>query len=376
MPFETLLHSTMHERGGGDSFEITIRPGGPGNQDPRVGAADWVLLEDGALGIDVSPTDDLPELNVLGLPGNSGLGAGGGGGTLAPSNGAFPLGNLTPAAAAVITTEGDGTDMSAGLNARWYIGGNPGTLNGQLARIAAKEEVTQFTNEQTWWYGNSTGEYGDFQQYPEEIDGVEGLVSEGNNENYMAWLSGEIELPEGDTLFRLGVDDYKYLAIDTGGNGIAGDQPGEVLMDNNNWTHSSGARGGGDWINTVVASSEDGGWTAIEVIMAEGGGGDGAILYWNADNEDDFPFAAPIRDDLGILAEDFAVPSDKLRSVERGEVSGVALKAAFDGSTLDLEVSSAFRDSDKVVLRDANFETTIDATGATINIIPLDGKSW
>lgn len=367
----TLLHASMHERGGGDSFEITIRPGGPGNQDPRPGQADWVLLEDGAHGWSVNPTDDLPARGADGFPVAAGAA---GGATVAPSNGAFALGSMTPAAAAVISTTGDGTDFSAGLEARWYRGPNPGTLNGQLARIAANEDVAKFTNEATWWAGNNGANHTAWAPYPAEIDGVGDLVSEGNNEEYMVWLSGEINMPEGDVVFRNGVDDYKYLAIDTGGNGVAGDQPGEVIFDDNTWVNASGTRGDGSWVNPVAVNS-DGGWMKMEYIVAEGGGGDAGLLYWSAGNEDTFPLAAPFSEDIGALPEDYAVPSENLRAVERGDVESVALKSSFDGATLDLEVSSAFRDSDRINLADPNFDTEISLAGATINISALDGEA-
>ena len=369
----TLLHASMHERGGGDSIEVTIRPGGPGNNNPRPGQADWVLLEDGAHGWSVSPTDDLPERGLDGFPVAGG--GGDGGAVISPSNGAFPLGNLTPTSAAVINTTGDGADFSAGLEARWYEGDiSPRVLTAALAKVGSNDEFAKFQNEQTWWAGNNAATHSAFQLYPEEIDGINDRSSEADNNQYTAWLSGEINLPEGDTVFRVGVDDYKYFALDTGGNGVAGDQPGEVLMDDNVWVQPGGTRGNGSFPNPVVASSENGGWTKIEFIMAEGGGGDSGMLYWDANSDDDFPLAAPFREDIGFIPEDYAVPSDALRSVERGDVESIELRSAFDGATLNLEVSSAFRDSDRINLSDDNFTTEINLAGATVNITALDGE--
>ena len=371
----TLLHSSMHERGGGDSFEIAIRDNSDGSNDtnPRNGERGWVLLEDGALGWSVSPTDDLPNIGANGLP--TALGGGASSFSVAGSAG-IPLGNASPPAAAVITTTGDGTETQPGLFQRWINVPNQGNLQANLSALVANDgDSVRFHDGQTWWDGNGP-DLPDIQAYPDGVDGAFGgfAVGDGaNNNNYIALLSGEINLPEGTTRFRAGIDDYEYLAIDAGGNGVAGDQPGEVLLDDNQWVTSDGARGNGEFPTLGAVTVPADGFYAIEAIAAEGGGGDSFTLFWDVGNEDRFPLGAPF-DDTGVFEPtDYLVPEDALRSVTKGDIEEIKLLSSFDaGTSLELDVSSALVDADHVILSDPAFTTEINLAGLVINVNAID----
>ena len=75
--------------------------------------------------------------------------------------------------------------------------------------------------------------------------------------------------------------------------------------------------------------------------------------------------------DLGKVPEDFLVPGDAIRSIQRGELdpdTPYALTAAFGGANINLDISSQLVDADHVVLSDPNLSTSIDLAGANINI--------
>lgn len=367
-----IFHSSFHERGGGDNFEVAIAEGT--NTNPQNNGT-WELLADGAMGWSVEATEDLPVLGPSGLP----LGPGG-----------VSLGNvgdgiqqaIRPVAGVVFNTEGDGTEFSEGLNMRWSPHRNSGNLaanlNGMASHIGGDDTLNFIGNPQ--WVGSAgDGTVGDVPKYPDEVvdagghwDGAAG----GNQESYQVWSSGQINLEEGVTKFRLGVDDYKYFALDSGGNGVAGDQPGEVLLDDNVWLNALAHRGGIDNSNESVVVGVDvpaEGWYAMEIIMNEGGGGDHNVLYWDEGNEDEFPHVVGFEFDEE--PEKFVVPADKFRAVERGELNAdnpFTLKAALAGASVNIDISSDLVDADHVVLEDPNFESELDLAGATININAMD----
>ena len=364
-PLTTIFHSSFHERGGGDSFEVAIRNASSGLQ-TGVNATDWVLLEDGALGWDVAPTQDLP--HILGsFP-------------AAPAsiNGvAGALREVTPPAGVIFNTTGDGTTMMNGVfNQLWVAHNNSGNLNANLDGLV--NNGTRLNIQDSWWTGNAGAQL-DTQNYPQPIiDSTEFPgAGAGNQESYTVWSSGEIDLPAGDVKFRHGVDDYKYLAVDFQGNGTAGDQPGEVLYNDNEWVNWDGTRADGDVTKVAGGTVKTAGWTKVEFIMSEGGGGDAGTLYWDVGNKDLFPdigsFNSAYLQGEGKTFEDFLVPANKMRTVARGALGSVGLQAALDGATVNLEVSSDLVDADHVQLRNANFSTTLDVSGATVNVSVLGG---
>ena len=287
-PTTAIFHASFHERGGGDNWEVAISDGSDGGA-PNLNVNEgngWSLLTDGVMGWGVTATEDLPEMAGNGMP------KGPGGASLGiPRDGIQQA--IVPTAGVVFNTVGDSTDApeTGGLWQVWGDAGNAGNLIGNLnALAAAPKESARDSN----WAGDSGPTPEGTQNYPQFIHDSPtfgGDAADGNIESYIAWSSGEINLPEGITRFRLGVDDYEYMAVDTGGNGVAGDQPGEVLLDDNTWVNEWASRG--DTNSSLVTGVEipagEGGWKAIEILMAEGGGGDSQMLYWNQGNEDDFP---------------------------------------------------------------------------------------
>ena len=382
-PTTALLHSSFHERGGGDNFEVAIFQGAS----TSVANNTWSLLGDGVEGWGVSPTSDLPDLNAAGMP--------------KPRQGAGvsipPVGipgiqqSIVPIAGAVIRTEGDGADVQEGLNVVFANGNNTGNLAGNLGILLNNDKVSAGVVYPNWSGSNAAdlgGEWLDGVKYPTDTDDGGPLVDAGFNgaadnvEQYVAWSSGEINLPAGQTKFRLGIDDYRYMAIDTGGNGVAGDQPGEVLLDHNGWVNPFGTRGADNTNEAHVTGVEvaDAGWYAIDIVMSEGGGGDAQTLYWDEGNEDTFPNMMPINStqnntigDEGNTAENYLVPADKLRSVARGDITGIELVSAFAGADVTVDVSSDLVDADHYVLTDANFPTVIDLAGANIILNNVGG---
>lgn len=372
-----IFHSSFHERGGGDNWEVAIFEGAS----TSVANNTWTLLGDGALGWEVSPTSELPDMSAVGLPAGSG-----GGARLGFQAGIQQA--IVPVAGAVITTTGDGTEVNQGvLNILFSDQNNAGNLIGNLNGLVAGPTVSTLDYPQ--WSGSNAGDLNgqwDLPKYPAEMAASDIFAPDfdpdGNIESYIAWSSGEINLSEGRTKFRLGVDDYKYFAIDTGGNGVAGDQPGEVLLDDNVWLNAFANRGG-DNSNEVVVTGVDvpaDGWYAIDIIMAEGGGGDSQNIYWDQGNEDTFPSMMTFDstdnvwlDDQGLTAGDFLVPAEAFRSVARGEIESISLKAAMAGAEIGLDISSDLVDADHVVLLDANLPTEIDLAGATVVVNNIGG---
>ena len=177
--------------------------------------------------------------------------------------------------------------LGPGLGQSWYAVGNPGSKAG-VDNIAFSNErlVPYFRAEDgTWWTGS--GDLSDIHKYPVETD-VPGQFEGANRDNYTVVLTGEILIEEDTIRFLDGVDDFTYLAIDIDNSGTAGDDPNEVLINDNAWTNANSSGNGGAPI--VQADFPNKGWLAMEFAMAEGGGGDHGMLYWDALDEDEvFP---------------------------------------------------------------------------------------
>ena len=277
-----------------------------------------------------------------------------------------------------------GGELRSGLGQSWYAVGNPGSKAGVDAVAAANERAVpyfQSASEMTWWSGSDT--IPDVQNYPEEVDGVI------TGDNYTVILQGEILIEESGTIrFLDGVDDYTYLAIDMDGNGTAGDSDGEVLIDDNSWTNAlSVANGGGELVEANFENiAGDGEWRAIEFNMAEGGGGDHGMLYWDVMDEDDF---FPSEKGEGILDLDafvFMIPDTHLRSfeipseLESGEFIG-SLPAVETGWEIDVNVADGTADGFRLANPDSDIYTSIlNVDGVEFHINPsgevTDGASF
>ena len=95
----------------------------------------------------------------------------------------------------------------------------------------------------------------------------------------------KILIPESGTYrFTDGVDDFTWLAVDADGSGVAGDDPDEVLIDDNAWTgvfREQNNGGGGLGEIEPECRKKVAKWLAIEFNMSEGGGSDAGVVYWD-----------------------------------------------------------------------------------------------
>jgi len=271
-----------------------------------------------------------------------------------------------------------------GLGQSWYAVANPGSKEGIDAVFEANERAVPYFQAEsgiTWWSGSDT--VSDVPQYPSEVDGV----ITGNN--YTVKLEGEILIDEsGPIRFLDGVDDYTYLAIDLDRSGTAGDSEEEVLINDNSWTNSLSVANGGASIVEVDFEdiNEEGEWLAIEFNMGEGGGGDHGMLYWDAQDEDDF---FPLDQGEGVLDIDaavFMIPDSHLRSpaeaakVVSGDAVGtVPVRQA--GWEIDVNPADGTSDTFTVENPDENvFSTVADLDGIVLTVNALgevaDGSSF
>jgi|GEM_PF-3525379 len=267
-----------------------------------------------------------------------------------------------------------GGDPAPGLLQEWYAVGGAGTkdaLNGVFASNVPV--VPPFRSESgiSWWSGSEA--VSDVPEYPSEVEGVI------TGDNYSVRLSGEILIEESGTIrFLDGVDDYAYFAIDTDRSGVAGDTEEEVLINDNSWTNALSEGNGGAAIVEVDFEVEAGGeWLAMEFNMAEGGGGDHGMLYWDVDDEDDF---FPTEQGLGVLDIDalvFLIPDENLRSQDRelikADASGSLADEIRQADVLELQLQVSADGSDQIVLQDltaGDGTATLDVAGATIRVVP------
>ena len=286
---------------------------------------------------------------------------------------------------------GPAGDAGPGLSQEWYSVGNPGSRAGVEDVFNNNDPVVPAFRSAsgTWWSGSDAPVSGDMLNYPEE-------VSPPLNDNYTVRLNGEIKIDESGTYrFADGVDDYTYLAIDTDKSGVAGDDPSEVLIDDNSWTDALRTQngGGGGWAEIDINVSAGGEWLPIEFNMAEGGGGDSGILYWDYNPDATagnrvgggvgFPDDAAMPVDAGD-AEALLVPDSHLRSATRELLSADIVGAIPDSPTgWSFEVNPTTGKSDAFVMNnpDSNvFTTKLDVDGAKFFINPTgnvaDGASF
>ena len=275
-------------------------------------------------------------------------------------------------------------DTVPGLGQSWYAVRNPGNKAGvdQIFETAVRA-VPYFQAESgiTWWTGSD--DVVDVPKYPSEVDGVI------TGDNYTVKLEGEILIEESGLIrFLDGVDDFTFLAIDTDRSGIAGDSDEEVLINDNSWTNAlSDGNGGAPIVEVDFEDIAEGGeWLAIEFNMAEGGGGDHGMLYWDAFDEDDF---FPLNQGDGVVDIDaavFMIPDSHLRSpVEPARlVSGDAvgtIRTRPAGIEIDVNPADGTADTFTVESPDEDvFSTVFDLDGVVLSVNPLgevaDGSSF
>ena len=276
---------------------------------------------------------------------------------------------------------GEPSDETApGLGQSWYGVGNPGSKEGFDSAVAANERLVPYfqSNDSTWWSGSMA--VTDVQDYPAEV--ADAMTDLGGN-NYMVKLEGEILIPEAGTYrFLDGVDDFTYLAIDSGKNGVAGDEEGEVLINDNSWTNAlSTGNGGAAIVETDFDVANGGEWLAIEFNMAEGGGGDHGMLYWDYD---DFDLVFPEEQGQGVDDFDAAIlmiPDSHLRGpVEpapllSGEVTGAVPSRE---SGWEIDVNPADGTADTFALEnpdDSTYTTILNVDGIEFHINALGDVS-
>ena len=285
-------------------------------------------------------------------------------------------------------TNNDGCDGSAttmqitalsasfdGLCHEWWQNGNPGNRAGVEGVFASRPADNIFKGTDgggtgTWWTGNG-GAIPGIQDYPP--------VTTLARDNYMTRISGEIKFPEaGEYKFKDGVDDYTFLWIDVNDNGI--EDTGEVLIDDNAWTGIEGNQNGGSPIATVTASA---GWVNIVMYTAEGGGGDGGVLYWDygpggPGTGVGFPAAQTDAIDLAANGADLLVPESCLRCLPAADCDG-------DGIADHLEIAW-FGDLSQDLDDDSDNDRSINADELAMGTDPSvkdsdgdglwDGEEW
>jgi hypothetical protein len=384
-----IIHSSFHERGGGDSFEVAIRnnPGGATNN--TVSSANgWSLLGDGVEGWDVSSDAAEP----FGGPGASTGGV--------ASVGGF-YGQYLPPTVVKYTYASVADSYTPGLTQHWSRINNPGNLSAILnGQIVNGLVVPPFQNDPSWHTGNQgAGTDVDIERYPPQVEaGGMAVGTSANNEQYSVRWTGEMRFDRnGDYKFRNGIDDFTYMAIDLNRSGVAGDAISEVLYQDNAWVNVDASRGAalsaslsGENMSTEqtvtvagVTADEATQWLAVDIVMSEGGGGDAGIIYWdNNGRVADFPTL-----DAGVpraVIEDVMVPQSHLRSKLPGAVTGAEVSAQIGSlDSVNLRVSSKFLDGDKVLINNPDptrFTTTLDVAGATVNVIAdgdlVAGDEW
>jgi len=263
-------------------------------------------------------------------------------------------------------------ETATGLGQSWYAVANPGSKEGVDAIFQTNERAVPYFQAEsgiTWWSGSDI--VSDVPQYPSEVDGVI------TGDNYTVKLEGEILIEEsGPIRFLDGVDDFTYLAIDLDRSGTAGDNEEEVLINDDSWTNALSVGNGGAPIVEVDFENiaDDGEWLAIEFNMAEAGGGDHGMLYWDAQDEDDF---FPVDQGEGVADLDafvFMIPDTHLRSpVEPAEViSGDAVgnfPARQAGWEIDVNAVDGTADTFVVDNPDeAIYSTVLDVDGVLLSI--------
>lgn len=177
---------------------------------------------------------------------------------------------------------GDPALTNGFLNADIYLANNGGNIGAFDTLIANNDPAGRTQIEQIHWASNAytTTNAAGVNLF---ADAIPGAFTADQNE-YGVNMTGEIHIPSDasragqETIsFHDGVDDYCYLEID-----------GVVLIDNNQWGNVAGNNGadglGGSLATLDVSNAKynDGEWVSFRMVTWEGGGGDDAILVWDA----------------------------------------------------------------------------------------------
>ncbi len=275
--------------------------------------------------------------------------------------------------------------LGPGLLQSWYSAGNPGNKDGVDAIAESQDPVVpafRAAHGSSWWTGNQEPFTDDLVKYPEEVLGA-GVFNNNDNSNYVVKSSGQILIPESGTYrFTDGIDDYTYLAIDSNKSGTAGDVPEEVLIDDNAWTSvfrvdNNGGGGYGEANFNVAAGGE---WLDFEFAMAEGGGTDAGIIYW--DYNPSKPAGQRLGGNAGFPedstqpidptdAETMYIPNSHLRS-DAASLISADIKATLTGTLpYEFDVDGTANAADKLVVSNANpalYDTVLDVNGKTFQI--------
>ncbi|MCA9217543.1 MAG: PEP-CTERM sorting domain-containing protein, partial [Planctomycetales bacterium] len=237
-----------------------------------------------------------------------------------------------------------GADSFApGLTATTFLRGNGGTM----FNPAELEAHAVGTIPNIAWAGNANPPPEGMEKYPDVFNLPADTDSDGDNqENYSVDARGQIFIPEAGTYqFKDGIDDYTYLEID-----------GEVLIDDNNWTGISGVDNGGSPI--VSKEFAEAGWKDFTFQMAEGGGGDAGVLYWDYNN-DGFP--AGQTDPAGLQA---IIPAENFRSVQTEVLETLEGVSIVDGVAMDAGGNMMS------VMAGDRIRLTVNGESQVINIVP------
>ncbi len=164
------------------------------------------------------------------------------------------------------------------LKADIYLQGNGGTLAAFDTMSAGVPDGTTAI-ERIRWASNAytTTNAAGVNLFAAAVPGQFG----GNQENYGVNMTGEIFIPSDadrggveQVLFHDGVDDYCLLQVD-----------GVTLIDNNQWSNLAGTGNNGGTQASFDCSDpkyNDGEWVSFRMGTWEGGGGDDALLVWDA----------------------------------------------------------------------------------------------
>ena len=258
-----------------------------------------------------------------------------------------------------------------GLNHEWWFTeSNPDSLTSvrdvfrttPRARIPFSPE-----HESSWWTGSQDVLPGTM-NYPDEIRPL--LADAADAGNYTARLTGEIFIPETGTYrFADGIDDFTYLAVDLDGSGAAGDEPAEVLINDNDWTSigRDANNGGGPIGSGEFVVSPGGDWRLFELAMAEGGGMDAGIIYWDYDVEDADGDGTRVGDALGFPQRD-ADPIDLLNDAANLYIPNSHLRAAGLPSLLSADLVAKLEEG-------RTYELELDGDSGASDLLKVDNPN-
>ena len=250
--------------------------------------------------------------------------------------------NLGPAedVAWEVTYVEDGlVEVPGKLSADIFLAGNAGNIDA-FNTLVAGDPAGSTQIETIRWASNNYTETnaGGVNLFAEAVPGSFG----GGQDNYAVNLTGEIHIPSDvsrdsveEILFHDGVDDFCYLEID-----------GVVLINDNSWSNlaGDGNNGGAQAIfDCSDAKFDDGEWVTFRMGTWEGGGGDDALLVWDAL-------------DRGTGIDDVTGGTDAAGGTYLGTGLGAGNQISFahDAGRSD-EIPSA------------NFRTFVPATGSVID---------